>query len=64
MEELNIYQKLAKIGEPVKVLKKSKKGFNYTYTPEEEILAGIQGRMDEYHVSLISLILIQTTLTI
>lgn len=61
MEELNIYQKLAKIGEPVKVLKKSKKGFNYTYTPEEEILAGIQGRMDEYHVSLIPSIVPQTT---
>lgn len=49
----NIYQKLALIGENVKVLKKDKSGYGYTYVAEEDILARIQGAMQEYAVSLI-----------
>jgi hypothetical protein len=64
MEELNIYQKLAKIGESVKILKKSKRGYNYTYVPEEDILARIQGKMDELHVSLIPSIVPGTASTV
>lgn len=51
--ELNLYEKLALIAKNVKILKKSKSGYNYTYVPAEDILAGIQGRMEEYGVSLI-----------
>lgn len=54
---LNIYQKLALIGENVKVLKKDKSGYGYTYVAEEDILARIQGAMQEYAVSLIPNIL-------
>lgn len=50
---LNLYNKLALIGEPVKIMKKTKKGYNYTYVPEEELLAGIQSGMEKYNVSLI-----------
>lgn len=50
---LNIYEKLAKIGENVKILKKDKSGYGYSYVAEEDILAGIQGDMKKYSVSLI-----------
>lgn len=52
-EELNIYQKLAKIRKPVEILKKNKKGYGYTYVNEEEILSKITGLMERYGVSLI-----------
>lgn len=58
---LNLYEKLAKIGENVKVLKKDKSGFNYNYVAEEDILARIQGAMQEYSISLIPGILPGTT---
>lgn len=51
--ELNLYEKLALIAKNIKILRKSKSGYNYTYVPVEDILAGIQGRMEEYGVSLI-----------
>lgn len=51
--KLNLYGKLAKIGANVRVLKKDKSGFNYTYVAEEDILARIQGTMQELSVSLI-----------
>lgn len=52
-ENLNIYQKLAKIRKPVEVIKKNRKGYGYTYVDEEEILSKITGSMSKYGVSLI-----------
>ena len=52
-ENLNIYQKLAKIRKPVEVIKKNRKGYGYTYVDEEEILSKITGSMGKYGVSLI-----------
>ncbi|MCM1334178.1 MAG: ERF family protein [Bacteroides sp.] len=49
----NIYEKLSMIAENVKILKKSKSGYGYTYVPIEDILAGIQGKMKELGVMLI-----------
>lgn len=51
--ELNLYEKLAIISKNIKILKKTKSGYNYTYVPIEDILAGIQGKMEELGVSLI-----------
>ncbi len=52
-EQLNIYQKLAKIRKQVEVIQKNKRGYGYTYVSEEEILAKITVFMDKYHLSLI-----------
>lgn len=52
-ENLNIYQKLAKIRKPVEVIKKNRRGYGYTYVDEEEILSKITGSMGKYGVSLI-----------
>jgi len=60
---LNLMEKLALIGKPIKVMKKSKSGFNYTYVPEEELLAGIQDGMEKYRVALIPTIVPQSTAT-
>lgn len=51
--ELNLYQKLAKIRAISDVVKKNKKGFNYTYTDITEILANVTAGMKNYGVSLI-----------
>ena len=51
-EQLNIYQKLAKIRKPVEVMKKDSQAYGYTYVNEEAILAQITGAMEKYHVSL------------
>lgn len=53
MEELNIYQKLAKIRKPVEVLQKNKAGYGYKYVTEDLILAKITGLMEKLGVSLI-----------
>lgn len=53
IQELNIYQKLAKIRKPVEIIKKNKKGYGYTYVNEEMILSKITGLMEKYGVSLI-----------
>lgn len=53
MEQLNIFQKLAKIRKPVEVLQKNKAGYGYRYVTEDLILAKITGLMDKYGVSLI-----------
>ena len=50
---LNLYQKLAKIRAISEVAKKSKKGYNYTYTDITEILANVTAGMKKYEVSLI-----------
>lgn len=60
-EKLNLMQKLALIGKPIKIMKKSKSGYNYTYVPEEELLAGIQDGMEKYQVSLIPSIVPNTS---
>ncbi len=52
-ENMNIYQKLAKIRKQVAVLKKDASGYNYKYVTEEHILANITGLMDKYGISLI-----------
>ena len=52
-EQLNIYQKLARIRKQVDVIRKNKKGYGYTYVSEEEILAKITVFMDKYNLSLI-----------
>ena len=52
-EELNIYQKLAKIRKQVEVIRKNKSGFGYKYVSEDEILAKISVFMDKYSLSLI-----------
>lgn len=57
---LNIYQKLAKIGEMVDVIKKEKAGFNYKYTDIAEILARVKTGMRKYHISLIPTIVPDT----
>ena len=38
-EQMNIYQKLAKIRKQVEIMKKDTKAYGYNYTKEESILA-------------------------
>ena len=59
--DLNIYQKLAKIRKPVEILQKNKKGYGYTYVTEDLILAKITGLMDKLGVSLIPHIIRDST---
>lgn len=58
---MNIYQKLAKIGERVDVIKKNKTGYGYSYVTEDLILAKIKGLMSKLGVSLIPSIVPGTT---
>lgn len=60
-EQLNIYQKLAKIRKQVEVIRKNRKGYGYTYVSEDEILAKISVFMEKYHLSLIPNIVGGTT---
>lgn len=60
-ENLNIYQKLALIGEPARALQKNKKGYNYKYVSEDVILERITGLMKKHQVSLIPNIIQGTT---
>lgn len=52
-EQMNIYQKLAKIRKQVEVIQKNKSGYGYKYVSEDEILARISVFMDKYNLSLI-----------
>ena len=52
-EKLNIYQKLAKIRKRVEFMQKDTKGYNYTYTREESILAKVTVDMDKLGLMLI-----------
>lgn len=56
-EELNIYQKLAKIRKQVEVIKRNKSGYGYKYVSEDILLAKITGFMDKYDLSLIPCII-------
>ena len=40
-EQMNIYQKLARIRKQVEVIQKNKSGYGYKYVSEDEILAKI-----------------------
>lgn len=51
--EMNIYQKLAKIRKNAEVIQKNKAGYGYKYVTDDELLAKITGFMDKYGVSLI-----------
>lgn len=53
VNELNIYQKLAKIRKQVEVIQKNKTGYGYKYVTDDELLAKITVFMDKYEVSLI-----------
>ena len=55
-ERLNIYQKLARIREIADAVKRSKRGFNYTYADITDILAKVRAGEKNYGVSLIPLI--------
>lgn len=61
MEQLNIYQKLAKIRKQVEFMKRDKKAYGYNYTKEESILAKITVFMEKYNLSLIPGIVPGTT---
>lgn len=49
---MNLVQKLAGIRKMAAVVKKSEKGFNYTYSPEDAVLANVTAGMNKYGVSL------------
>lgn len=53
-ENLNIYQRLAKIRKQVEVIQRNKSGYGYKYVSEDKILAKISGFMDKYNLSLIT----------
>lgn len=52
-QELNIYQKLAKVRKQVEVIQRNKAGYGYRYVSEDEILAKISTFIDKYSLSLI-----------
>lgn len=52
-KELSLVQKLAKIRAISDVVKKNKKGYNYTYADVTQILANVTAGMKKYGVSLI-----------
>lgn len=60
-EKLNLFQKLAKIRAMSDVAQKNKQGFKYTYTDITEILANVTGGMKKYGVSLIPMIVPNTS---
>ena len=60
-EQLNIYQKLAKIRESVEVMQRDAKAYGYFYVKEEDLLAKITVGMKRYHLSLIPGIVPGTT---
>lgn len=52
-EQLNIYQKLARIRKQVEVVQKDKKSFTGNYVSDVTLLAKITGLMHKLHLSLI-----------
>ena len=60
-EDLNLYQKLAKIREQVEVMKRDTKAYGYNYVNEETILAKITVFMKRYGISLVPGIVPGTT---
>ena len=60
-QRLTLYQKLAKIRKPVEVLSKNRTGYNYKYVSDDVILSKLTGLMDKYGVSLVPVVVPQTT---
>ena len=58
---MTLIEKLAAIQDLVDVVKKDKKGFNYKYVDINEILAKVKGGMKSYRVSLIPIIVPETS---
>lgn len=52
IEDLNLYQKIAKIRDMVSAVQKNKQGFGYMYADEEALLPQITAGMKKYHLSL------------
>ena len=61
-QNLNIYQRLAKIRKQVEVIQRNKSGYGYKYVSEDEILARVSGLMDRYSLSLIPSVVHSNTL--
>ncbi len=61
-EQMNIYQKLAKIRKPVEIIQKNKSGYGYRYVTEDLILAKITSLMDKLGVSLVPNIVAGSTM--
>lgn len=53
IEQMNIYQKLAAVQSIADAVRKSKKGYNYTYSDINEILAKVTAGMKKYHLLLV-----------
>lgn len=51
-QKLNIIQKLSGIRKMAAAVKKSADGYNYTYPPEDEVLANVTAGMNKYGVGL------------
>ena len=51
-ESLNLYKKIAEIRKLVEVIRKNKKGFNYSYVTEDEILAKVSAGMSKHNLLL------------
>ena len=52
-QNLNIYQRLAKMRKSVEVMNKNASGYGYKYVSEDAILEKVTGMMDKYGVSLV-----------
>lgn len=52
IKDLSIYERLAAIRKMVGAVKKSKRGFNYSYAPEDAILVEVKAAMEVYRVVL------------
>ncbi len=52
-EQLNLYQKLAKMRQLTDVIQKTQSGYNYKYVSITDILAKVSAGMNKYAVSLI-----------
>lgn len=50
--QMNIHQKILAIADAAGVFEKTKNGYNFKYTPEEDIQAKITGAMQKYHIML------------
>lgn len=60
-EQLNLYQKLAKVRAIADAVRKNKKGYNYSYSDITEILAKVTAGMNRYGISLVPNIVPGTT---
>lgn len=52
IENLNLYQRFAKIRSMVGAVQKNRQGYGYTYADEEALLPAITAGMDKYHLTL------------